>query len=162
MWHITPNSSQYVLQPSLEETKAVIEVLKRFERSLLDVPEPQPEYSRFFLGILPDEIVWIGDNPESYVGPRPSMGARLDIEEFGEGRLATLTPGGLHALMLGGAARADVLYALGQALHWERDRVANGDDPEVHLPSIQDNVETVVHIVWELCRTFPRRMSVAS
>jgi hypothetical protein len=161
MWHITPTSSQYVLQPSLEETKAVIEILKRFERSLLEVPEPQPEYARFYIGILPDEIVWMGDNVDDYRGPKPSMGAKLDIEEFGEGRLKTLTPAGLHALMLDGPARGSVLDALCHALYWERDRVAVGDDPEVHLPSIKGHVETVVHIVWELCRMFSRPKAAA-
>lgn len=161
MWHITPNSSQYVLQPSLEETKAVIEILKRFERSLLEVPEPQPEYSRFYLGILPHEIVWMGDNTDSYVGPRPSMGAKLDIEEFGEGGLSTLTPSGLHALMLEGAPRGDILDALATALYWERDRVTNGEDPDVHLSSLESCVETVVHIVRDLCRIFPRPRAVA-
>lgn len=156
MWHITTNSTQYILQPSVEETGAVIEALKRLEKSLLEVPEPQPQCSRFYLGVLPDEIIWMGDNTDSYTGPRPSMGALLDIEEFGQDRISSLTPAGLHALMFRGANRKATSEALALALYWERDRVARGEDPDVNLPCIQENLSKVVEIVWESCRTVRR------
>jgi hypothetical protein len=150
--NVVYRAEPYILRPSDEETKAVLEIIDLFRKSLLEVPEPQPFYERYYIGCTPDRVVWAGDDSDAFTEPYPSMLATLEAEDMSDGRFSAISPAGIHGLIFRCAGRRDVVWSLVTAMFWERDRVAKGEDPDVHIPGLHRNLTEFAEGVYAACR----------
>jgi hypothetical protein len=125
------------IEPSEEETKQVIELMKQFERTLLD-PENQDPLSEFHFGVTVDRVAW-DDYPLDVTGSRdPVVAIFMDIHEMSQGRFEEITPEDLHAFLFRGPESKTLANALVMALFVERHRFLHGEDGGGHSALIQD------------------------
>lgn len=125
------------IEPSEEETKEVIGIIKQFERTLLD-PENQDPLSEFYFGVTADRVAW-DDYPIDVTGSRdPVVAIFMDIHEMSRGRFEEITPEDLHALLFRGPESKTLANALVMALFVERHRFLHGEVDGGHSALIQD------------------------
>lgn len=126
-----------IIEPSEEETKQVVKIMKQFERTLLD-PENQDPLSEFHFGVTADRIAW-DDCALDVTGSRdPVVAIFMDIHEVSQGRYEEITPEDLHALLFSGPESKELANALVMALFVERHRLLHGEDDGGHSALIQD------------------------
>lgn len=143
-------TGQYVFEPSENEMASAIEIMKNFERFLLD-PDSQNWMAGFYLGCGAERIAF-DDSGNELVSPgAPTMMIHVDFEDLSGGAFTDMSPEGIHGLFFRGPQSKKLANSMIFAVLWERDRVSRGEVEDVHLPSIQENLKAALEAMEVNC-----------
>jgi len=149
--YIVNQTGQYVFEPSEEETKVAIGIMKKFENLLL-FPGSTEGMETLYLGCAFDRVAF-DDRPYDLTAPgAPAIVVKIEFDELSDGVFTEITSEGLHGLLFRGPESKRLAKALIFGLLWERDRLTTGEVEDVHLRSIQECLMTVREALKTNCK----------
>lgn len=144
-------TGHYIFEPSENEMAAAIEIMKNFERLLLH-PDSQDWLAGFYLGCGADRIAFDESGNDLAAPGAPAMMIHVDFKDLSGGAFTEMSPEGIHGMLFRGPQSKKLANSMIFAVLWERDRSFKGEVEGVHLPSIQENLQSALGAMEANCQ----------